>query len=51
MKDSGLGVFSQNDEDGLLLFIYWIIGFTSKACIDLAFVFRYHANTTNLIFN
>lgn len=50
-QDTGLRVYSQNDEDGLLLYIFSLIGFTNKICVDMAFGSPYGANTTNLICN
>ena len=49
--DTGFRVYSQNDEDGLLLYIFSLIGFTKKFCVDMAFGSPYGANTTNLICN
>lgn len=31
----GLGVFSQNNEDGILLFIFAVIGMASKRCVEI----------------
>jgi len=50
-QDTGFRVYSQNDEDGLLLYIFSLIGFTNKICVDMAFGSPYCANTTNLICN
>ncbi|OGG12853.1 hypothetical protein A3D77_07395 [Candidatus Gottesmanbacteria bacterium RIFCSPHIGHO2_02_FULL_39_11] len=50
-KNTGFRVFSQNDEDGLFLYIFALIGFTNKICIDIAFGSPYGANVTNLICN
>lgn len=50
-SDTGFRVFSQNDEDGLLLYIFSQIGFTNKICIDMAFGSPFGANVTNLICN
>ena len=49
--DTGFRVYSQNDEDGLLVYIFSLIGFTNKICVDMAFGSPYGANTTNLICN
>jgi hypothetical protein len=43
--------FSQFDEDGIILYLFAIIGFTNKYCLDVAFAKAYGANTTNLILN
>ncbi len=50
-EDSGFSVFSQNDEDGKLLYIYSLIGFTNKKCVDMAFAYPYGSNVTNLLCN
>ena len=50
-QDTGFGVYSQNDEDGLLLYLFSMIGMTNKVCVDIAFGLPYGANTTNLICN
>lgn len=50
-QDTGFRVYSQNDEDGLLLYIFSLIGFTNKICVDMAFGSPFGANTTNLICN
>ncbi len=51
MHDVGFRLFSQNDEDGILLYIFSLIGTTNKKCLDIAFASPYGANTTNLICN
>ena len=51
ISDTGFRVFSQTDEDGILLYIFSIIGTTNKVCIDIAFASPFGANTTNLICN
>jgi len=50
-NDTGFRLFSQTDEDGLLLYIFSLIGFKSKQLIDIAFGSPYEANTTNLLCN
>lgn len=50
-QDSGFRVFSQTDEDGVLLYIFSLIGFTNKMLVDIAFGVPFGANTTNLIAN
>jgi hypothetical protein len=50
-QDAGFRVYSQNDEDGLLLYVYALIGFTNKLLIDMASGTPIGANTTNLICN
>jgi len=49
--DTGFRVYSQNDEDGLLLYLFSQIGFKSKICVDIGFGSPYGANSTNLICN
>lgn len=51
LSDAGFRVFSQTDEDGLLHYIFSVIGTTNKVCLDVAFASPYGANTTNLIVN
>ena len=51
IKDHGFSVFSQFDEDGIILYIFSIIGFTNKYCLDIAFANPVGANTTNLLLN
>jgi len=50
-QDTGFRAYSQSDEDGLLLYIFALIGFTNKVCVDMAFGLPYGANTTNLLCN
>lgn len=49
--EAGFRVFSQNDEDGILLMIFAAIGVTNRICVDMAFGTPLGANTTNLICN
>ncbi len=51
ISDIGFRVFSQNDEDGILLYIFSLIGMQNKKCIEIASGTPYGANTTNLICN
>lgn len=50
-EDTGFRVYSQNDEDGLLLYIFALIGMTKKVCVDIGAAQPYGANTTNLLCN
>ena len=50
-NDTGFRVYSQNDEDGLLLYIFAMIGTTNKICVDIGFGSPFGANTTNLLCN
>lgn len=51
VKEVGFRIFSQNDEDGLLLYIFSLIGTQNKKCIEIASGTPHGANTTNLICN
>lgn len=50
-EDTGFRVYSQNDEDGLLHYIFSLIGTTNKLCLDVAYAGPHGANTTNLLCN
>ena len=50
-EDTGFRVYSQNDEDGLLLYLFSLIGTTNKVYMDIGSGTPYGANTTNLICN
>jgi len=50
-RDAGFRVYSQTDEDGLLLYIFSLIGFTNRMLVDMAFGSPYNANSTNLLLN
>lgn len=50
-SDVGFRVFSQTDEDGILLYIFALIGSKSKQCVEMAFGTPIMSNTTNLICN
>lgn len=50
-QDVGFRIFSQTDEDGILMYIFSLIGFTNKMLVDIACGAPYGANTTNLICN
>jgi hypothetical protein len=51
LDDVGFRVFSQNDEDGRLLFIFSQIGSTNKKCIEICAGDGIECNTANLIIN
>lgn len=51
LNEVGFSVYSQNDEDGILLFIFSIIGFSKKKLIDLGSGTIKNSNTANLIIN
>src|SRR2546423_3903087 len=48
-SEVGFRVYSQYDEDGILLFLFAVLGLTNKVCVELAYGSPYGANTTNLI--
>ncbi len=50
-SDAGFRVYSQADEDGLLLYIFSKIGFSNKLCVDIGSNSPYDSNVTNLICN
>lgn len=50
-EDVGFRVFSQQDDDGILLYLFSVIGVTDRVCVELAFGSPVGANTTNLICN
>lgn len=50
-QETGFSVYSQCDEDGLLLYLFSLLGTTNKVCVDVAFASPYGANTTNLLCN
>ena len=51
INDFGFSIFSQFNEDGIVLYIFAVIGFTNKYCLDIAFANPVGANTTNLLLN
>lgn len=51
LRDTGFRVYSAGDEDGILLYIFALLGTTNKICADIAFGVPYGANTTNLVCN
>ncbi|MFX1394857.1 MAG: hypothetical protein ACFFAH_14955 [Promethearchaeota archaeon] len=51
LSETGFRVFSQTDEDGILHYIFSLIGTTNKVCLEIAFTSPYGSNTTNLILN
>lgn len=50
-KDIGLRVYSQNEEDGILLYIFSLIGTTNKKCVEICAGDGIECNTANLIIN
>ncbi|NTV49865.1 MAG: glycosyltransferase family 2 protein [Geobacteraceae bacterium] len=49
--EAGFSVYSQTDEDGILLMIFAAIGMTNRFYVDMAYQSPLGANTTNLICN
>lgn len=49
--DVGFKAYSQNDEDGILLYIFALIGTTNRFCIELAAGDGIECNSANLILN
>jgi hypothetical protein len=50
-KHVGFRVFSQNDEDGILLYIFSLIGATNRKCVEICAGDGIECNTANLIIN
>lgn len=51
VSDTGFRVYSQSDEDGLLLYVFSLIGMTNRYCVDIAAGVPDGANSANLIRN
>lgn len=51
LKNIGFREYSQTDEDGILLFIFSIIGFTNKMLVDIACGSPIGSNSANLLCN
>lgn len=51
MKDVGFRIHSQNEEDGILLFIFSLIGTTNKLSVEICCGNGIECNTANLIIN
>jgi len=49
--DVGFKIYSQTDEDGILLFIFSVIGTTNKKCVEICAGNGIECNTANLIIN
>jgi hypothetical protein len=50
-EDTGFRVFSQNDEDGYLLYIFSLIGTTNRQAVEICAGDGIQCNTANLIIN
>ena len=51
LNEVGFKVFSQTDEDGILLFIFSVIGTTNRLCVEICAGNGIECNTSNLIIN
>lgn len=51
LRDTGFRVHSQNEEDGLLLYIFAVIGATNRKCIEICCGDGIECNCANLILN
>lgn len=51
LRDMGFKVFSQSDEDGILLYLFSIIGAQTKTCVEICAADGFECNTANLILN
>lgn len=49
--DYGFSTFSQHEEDGMLLYIFALIGTTNKKCVEMCIGTGIESNTANLIVN
>lgn len=47
----GFSTFSQHEEDGILLYIFSLIGTTNKKCVEMCIGTGIESNTANLIIN
>src|SRR3954466_394920 len=50
-QDVGFHSYSQLDEDGILLYIFALIGTTNKRCVEICAGDGVECNTSNLIIN
>lgn len=51
MRDVGFRAHSQHEEDGILLYIFSLIGGTKRACVEICAGDGIECNTANLIIN
>jgi hypothetical protein len=51
LADVGFKCFSQNDEDGLLLFVFSLVGATCRVAVEIAAGTGIESNSANLIVN
>jgi hypothetical protein len=50
-KDVGFRIYSQHEEDGIILFIFALIGTLNKRCVEICAGNGIECNTANLIIN
>ncbi|MDB9344164.1 hypothetical protein PN456_11190 [Nodularia spumigena CS-586/05] len=50
-KDVGFRQYSQHEEDGILLYLFALIGTTNKKCVEICAGNGIECNTANLIVN
>ena len=50
-SEVGFRCYSQNDEDGIILYIFSVIGETNKRCIEICAGDGFQCNTANLLLN
>jgi hypothetical protein len=51
LEDTELRVYSQNGEDGILLYLFALLGFTDRRCLELCAGDGVSCNSANLIIN
>lgn len=51
LRDVGFSVNSQSDEDGILLFLFSVIGVSTRRCVEICAGDGIESNTANLILN
>lgn len=51
ISERGFSVYSQTDEDGILLYLFALIGVTNRRCVELCAGDGIECNTANLILN
>lgn len=51
LSDTGFTVYSADDVDGILLFVFAVIGTTNKKCVEICAGDGIQCNTANLIIN
>src|ERR1700677_3248184 len=50
-RDAGFGLYSQHEEDGLLLWIFALLGASNRSCVEMCAGNGRESNTANLILN